>query len=74
MRTQAFIRIRSYLIDLRILTAKHAKAARSKSPKDRKASPLFPCVTYTGRKRKSFGRYSENRMIQLLPNCEALDA
>jgi hypothetical protein len=74
VQTQALIRIRSYLTDLLILTAKHAKAALAKSQKARKAPHLFPCITYTGRKRRSFGRYSENRMIQLLPNCDTIDA
>jgi hypothetical protein len=74
VQAQALIRIRRYLTDLRILTVKHAKAARAKSQKARKASHLYPCITYTGRRRRSSGRYSENRMIQLLPRCEALDA
>lgn len=74
MQTLAYIRIKSFLTDLRILTVKHARAARAKSQKNRKASPLYPCITYTGRRRRSFGRYTENRMIQLLPNCEGLDA
>ncbi len=74
MQTQVYFRIKSFLNDLRNLAVKHAETARAKSQKARKASPLYPCITHTGRRKSSFGRYTENRMIQLLPNCDGLDA